>query len=147
MSSQITLAESSIEEQIARVRFNSNPATAGKSAETLATIERVQKSWTEAGGFHARPASKDAGPQPRSATEARILYNTGRLKQPYTEETKRLLAEAGCSTEKSPELVRILANANPSALTDAERALALPQSAELTRVLANTAGLAGRRKD
>jgi hypothetical protein len=120
-------------------------STAG-SVETRAKVESILANWTAAGGLRAPVASKDVGPQPRSATEARVLFNAGKLKPPFTDKTKQLLAEAGCDFEKSAELKRILANANPSALTEQERAEAFPQSPELTRILGN-AGLSGRRKD
>jgi hypothetical protein len=134
--------EPTVAEKIARIQENVKAATAG-SVETRAKVRSILGNWSAAGGLHAPAVSKDAGPQPRSATEARILFNTGKLKQPFSDETKRLLAEAGCAFEKSSELKRVLANSNPSALTDAERAEAFPQSPELARILSNT----GRRKD
>jgi hypothetical protein len=137
---------SAVADAIARIRANAKTATSG-SVETTAKVKSILGNWSAAGGLHSPAASKDVGrPQPRSATEARVLFNAGKLKPPFTDQTKGFLTEAGCTFEKSAELKRILANSNPSALTERERAELFPQAPELTRILAN-AGLSGRRKD
>ena len=62
-----------------------------------ATVLRMATNYTAQSGFLTKLApANDAARAPRTATEARIRFNTGTLKAPFSVATAQLLKEAGC---------------------------------------------------